>query len=37
MTNLEKRFIIKSYNELTRKAKELQLVYRGTAYKKTVL
>ena len=37
MSDLEKRYIIKAYNELLRKEKEVALCYRGTAYKKTVL
>jgi len=36
MTDIEKRYIIKSYNTLVRQQKELKLCYRGTAYKKFV-
>jgi hypothetical protein len=37
MTNIEKQYIIKQYNKLLREQKEIDLVYRGTAYKKSVL
>ena len=36
MSDLEKRYILKRYNDLLRQQKEVKLCYRGTAYKKTV-
>ena len=37
MTNNEKQYIINQYNKLLREQKEINLVYRGTAYRKSVL
>jgi len=34
---MKKQYIIKQYNKLLREQKEIDLVYRGTAYKKSVL
>ena len=37
MTNIEKQYIINQYNKMIREQKEINLVYRGTAYRKSVL
>tara|TARA_Y100000401_G_scaffold34814_1_gene25976 strand:+ start:1724 stop:1840 length:117 start_codon:yes stop_codon:yes gene_type:complete len=37
MTNIEKQYIINQYNKMLREQKEINLVYRGTAYSKSVL